>query len=138
MVADRDRLGLKLPAPRDRHDHLPQVILAKSAATAIAEQRLRLWTVRLTATRFPVALLGCGFEDQVLRHINAQTLATILNADLLAVVLNLPMPGAESLRAVLALTDHRFSATTQSAAMLAAGRFPILADFHAFGSRYIR
>ena len=137
MVADRDRFGLQLPAPRNRHDHLSEVIFAKTAATAIAEQRVRLWTVRLTAKRVRVAFLGSGFEDEVLRHINAQTLATILNADFLAVVLDLSVLCAKALRAVLALPDHRIPATAQPAAMLAAGRFPILADFHAFGSRYI-
>ncbi len=71
---------------------------------------MRLPTFRFTAQRVSVAFLGCGLEHQVLGNVDAQSLAALLNADFLAIVLDLPMPTAEAFGAVLALADHRFPA----------------------------
>ena len=135
MVADRDRFGLQFAAARNRHDQLPEVILAVATGAAIAEQRMRLRTFRFAAEGILITLPGSCFEDQMLDDVGAQTLATFLDADFLTVVLDLSVLGAEAPGAVLALPDQRFAAASQTAAVIASGGLAILADFHAFGSR---
>lgn len=80
--------------------------------------------IRVASSRF-------GLEYQVPGYVLTEPLTAIFDADLLAVILDDAVAGAESLGAILTLPDHRPAATAQPPAMIAARRLAILADFHA-------
>ncbi|MDE2965968.1 MAG: hypothetical protein OXS30_00580 [Chloroflexota bacterium] len=105
MVAHGDRLGLQFAASGNGHDHLSDMFRAVTAAAAFADQRVAFPALRLPASLLLVQRPGRCLEDEVLLDVSLQTLTTILDADLLTIVLDSPMAGAEAPRAVLALAD---------------------------------
>ena len=130
MVTDRDSLSLQLATACDGHDHLSHVILAVAAVTALTDEAAALRAVRFAAVGALVLLVRGRLEDQVPLDVDAQALATLLDADFLAVLLDAAVPRAEALGTVLALTDEGFAAAAQPPAMVAARRFVILAELH--------
>lgn len=109
------------------------MIFAVTAVAAVTEQGVRLGAFGLAAMLLPVERLRRRLEHQMLLDVEPQSLATLLETDLLTIVLHASVPGAEAFGAVLTLTRQRFAAAADSAAMLAARRLAILAKLHASG-----
>ena len=131
MIADGGRFTLHLTATRDGHDHLAQMILAVAAGAAVAQHGVRLPAIRLAALMIRVARSRLGLEHQVPGYVLTEPLTAIFDADLLAVILDGAVAGAEPFGAVLTLPDHRPAATAQPPAMIAARRLAILTNLHA-------
>lgn len=131
MVADQLRLRLQLTAAIDGQDDLSQVLEAETALAAIAQFGDRLIANRLAAASVVVSRARVLLENEMLLDIEPQSLAAIVNADLLTVRLDLAVLRAEAFGAVLTLSGERLTAAAPASATLAARRLAILTNLHA-------
>ncbi len=91
---------------------------------------MRLPALRLSAVLIDVPSSRFGLEDEVLFDVDPKSLASFFDADFLTILLDLAVPGAEALGAVLALAHHRLSTAAQATAMLAVRCLAILTNLH--------